>query len=102
MKNHKQIDLLRSQRSEVENHYIDELLGGSVDRSSSCAAARPSAWAATLMGSVLAAAATSARLPAATGATAAVKPKVGGTLRVGQLAPGAQINPLTTSDTATS
>lgn len=98
-----ELDLLREGRSELENHYIDELIAGRLDRRQFLRRGAVIGMSTGLMGAVLtacgnanktgAAATTSSTPGAATGT-----PKKGGTLRVATQAPSAAVNPLTVSD----
>jgi peptide/nickel transport system substrate-binding protein len=90
------VDQLRSQRSELENHYIDELLAGRLDRRQFLRRGAQIGMSSALIAAVLDACGGSSK---STSRTAAGTPRRGGTLRVALLAPGSAINPLTTDDT---
>ena len=72
-----ELDRLREGRTELENHYIDELVSGNVSRGSSSK---------TTTGA------------AGTSTTSSAPATKGGTLRIGAVTPAAAINPLTISD----
>jgi peptide/nickel transport system substrate-binding protein len=93
----RRIDQLRARRSEVENHYIDELLAGRLNRRDFLNKGAVIGMSSSFMALVLSACggANSSTSTTSSGG----KPKQGGTLRVALLAPGAAINPLTTNDT---
>jgi peptide/nickel transport system substrate-binding protein len=89
------LDALRSQRSEVENHHIDELLAGRLDRREFLRRGAVLGMSATAMGLILEACGSGS----GSTTTTSGKPKQGGMLKLALLAPGAAINPLTTNDT---
>jgi peptide/nickel transport system substrate-binding protein len=99
----RQLDELREGRTELENHHIDELRAGSVNRRDFLRRASVIGISAPLAGAIVAACggANSAGGSSASASAGggAGKPTSGGTLRLALLAPGAQINPLTTNDT---
>ncbi|MHB1571838.1 MAG: ABC transporter substrate-binding protein [Solirubrobacteraceae bacterium] len=96
---------LRADRSEVENHYIDELIAGRLDRRDFLRRGAVLGMSSALMGVILEACGGANSNAGGTGASSSSAaassgaPKTGGTLRLALLAPGAQINPLTTNDT---
>ena len=100
-----ELDRLRSGRSELENHYIDELVSGSLSRRDFMRRGAVIGMSAPLLGAILAAcgganntsSATSSSAGSGT-APAAGTPKKGGTLRVATQAPSAAVNPLTVAD----
>jgi len=103
---HRRLDTIRDARSEVENHYIDELVSGRMSRRQFMRKGAVIGMSTGLMGAVLAACGgankvgTSASSSAAGGATStssgsAVK---GGTLKLASQTPAAAINPITISD----
>ena len=100
----RRLDAIRGQRSELENHYIDELLAGRLSRRQFLRKGAVLGMSTGLMGAVLAAcgsanktgaAATSSPSSSTTGGSAATK---GGTLRLAIQAPAAAVDPLTVSD----
>jgi peptide/nickel transport system substrate-binding protein len=99
----RQLDVLRSERSELENHYIDELVAGRLDRRSFLRRGAVLGMSASVMGAVLAAcgganstnnssAAKSATTPSSAGATK------GGTLKLASTTPATALNPLLVDD----
>lgn len=99
------LDQLRAGRTDVENHYIDELQAGRLDRRGFLRRGAVAGMSAGLMAAVLEACgggsngSTTSGSPASGGSAAAGTPKRGGTLKLALLTPGAAINPLTTNDT---
>lgn len=89
------MDALRAERSELENHYIDELLAGRLDRRQFLRRGAVVGMSASAMGMILEACGSGST----SATTTSGKPKQGGTLKLALLAPGAAINPLTTNDT---
>jgi peptide/nickel transport system substrate-binding protein len=97
----RKLDQLRAGRSELENHYVDELLAGRLDRRQFLRRGAVIGMSTTVMGAILSACggannSSSARSTAA--APASGTPKKGGTLRVATQAPSAAVNPLTVAD----
>jgi peptide/nickel transport system substrate-binding protein len=95
-----ELDRLRAGRSELENHYIDELVAGRLNRRDFLRRGSAIGLSATFLGAVLAAcgsgsSSSSSAGGGGTGTGAAVK---GGTLRVAASTPAAAINPLTIAD----
>jgi peptide/nickel transport system substrate-binding protein len=99
----RQLDALRSERSELENHYIDELVAGRLDRRSFLRRGAVLGMSASVMGAVLAAcgganstnnssSAKSATTPSSAGATK------GGTLKLASTTPATAMNPLLVDD----
>lgn len=101
------LDELRSRCSELENHHIDELVAGRLDRRQFIRRVSVLGMSASVSGLVLAACGgangsgggTSSRAAGSASTAAGGKPVSGGTLRLAMLAPGAAISPLTTDDT---
>jgi peptide/nickel transport system substrate-binding protein len=90
------LDQLRADCSEVENHYVDELLAGRLSRRGFLRRGAVVGMSSALMTTLLEATGCGSESGSSgTGGT----PKRGGTLRLALLAPGAAINPLTTNDT---
>jgi peptide/nickel transport system substrate-binding protein len=103
----RRLDAIRSDRSELENHYIDELLEGRLSRRQFVRKGAVAGMSAGLVGAILAAcggankSASSASAPASSGsssATSGAAPVKGGTLKVAITTPVATINPLTQDD----
>jgi peptide/nickel transport system substrate-binding protein len=91
-----ELDELRSGRSDLENHYIDELVSGRLSRRQFLRRGSAIGMSAPLLGAILSACGSST--PSGGTTPAAGKPKKGGTLRVAISAPAGAINPLTVSD----
>jgi peptide/nickel transport system substrate-binding protein len=92
-----ELDRLRDGRTELENHYIDELVAGRCSRRDFLRRGSAVGMSVPLLGMILAACGSSSS--PSTGTTAAVgKPKPGGTLRVAISTPAAAVNPLTVAD----
>jgi peptide/nickel transport system substrate-binding protein len=99
-RNNGELDRLREGRTELENHYIDELVSGSLSRRDFLRRGSTIGMSVPLLGAILAACGsskTSTSSAGGSGTTAAPATK-GGTLRVAMQAPAAAINPLTVSD----
>ena len=100
-RDNRELDRLRSGRTELENHYIDELVSGHISRRDFIRNGSMIGMSTTLLGAVLAACGssssskTSAASATGTSSTPAAK---GGTLRIGAQMPAAAINPLTIAD----
>jgi peptide/nickel transport system substrate-binding protein len=100
---HGRLDAIRSARSELENHYIDELVAGRVSRRQFMRKGAVIGMSTGLMGAVLAACggankvgtSSSANSSSASGGGTPVK---GGTLKLATQAPAAAVNPITVSD----
>ncbi|HYZ82352.1 MAG TPA: ABC transporter substrate-binding protein [Solirubrobacteraceae bacterium] len=103
---HKRLDAIRDDRSELENHYIDELMAGRIDRRQFMRKGAVIGMSTGLMGAILAACGgankvgtSSASSSAAGGSsTTSGTPTKGGTLKLASQAPAAAVNPLTVSD----
>jgi peptide/nickel transport system substrate-binding protein len=93
------LDQLRADRSEVENHYIDELVSGRLSRRAFLRRGAVVGMSSAVMGMVLQACGGANSTASQSSAASSGAPKTGGTLRLALLAPGAAINPLTTNDT---
>jgi peptide/nickel transport system substrate-binding protein len=94
---HNRLDQLRADCSEVENHHIDELLSGRLSRRGFLRRGAVVGMSSTMMGMILQACGGTSVSSSSSASTAT--PKVGGSLKLALLAPGAAINPLTTNDT---
>jgi peptide/nickel transport system substrate-binding protein len=96
-----ELDRLRIGRSELENHYIDELVAGRVSRRDFLRRGSAIGMSVPLLGTILAACggtSSSSSSSAASSSSASGTPKSGGTLRVASVTPAAAVNPLTVSD----
>jgi peptide/nickel transport system substrate-binding protein len=96
-----ELDRLREGRTELENHYIDELVSGNVNRRDFLRRGSMIGMSAPLLGAILAAcgSSSSSKTSASSGTGTSSAPVTkGGTLRIGAVTPAAAINPLTISD----
>ncbi len=93
------LSALRARRSEVENHYVDELLAGRLDRREFLRRGAVAGMSASVMGALLAACG-NANSPSSSSASssAAGTPTKGGTLQVASQTPATAMNPLVVSD----
>ncbi len=98
----RRLDAIREGRSELENHYIDELVAGRLDRRQFLRRGAVLGMSATVMGAVLAACGnankTGAAATSSTTSSSSAAATKGGTLRLASQVPAAAINPLTISD----
>ena len=87
------LDELREDRTELENHHIDELLAGSLSRRQFLRRASVIGMSAPLAGAIVAACGGANSSAGSSTSTAAGggKPTKGGTLRLAMLAPGARL-----------
>jgi peptide/nickel transport system substrate-binding protein len=98
---HGRLDAIRDGRSELENHYIDELVAGRISRRQFMRKGAVIGMSTGLMGAILAACGgankvgTSSAASSGSASGTAVK---GGTLKLASQAPAAAVNPLTVSD----
>lgn len=90
------LDALRVGRSELENHYLDELVAGRLSRREFVRKGAVLGMSSSLLGGALAACGSSHST--ATPSAAAAPAKKGGTLKVASQVPTAAINPLTVAD----
>ena len=99
-RSNRELDQLRSERTELENHYIDELVNGNVSRRDFLRRGSAIGMSAPLLGAILAAcgASSPATSTSSGSKTTAAAPTKGGTLRIASSAPAAAVNPLTVSD----
>lgn len=88
------LDQLRQERSELENHYIDELVAGRLNRRDFLRRGSAVGMSVPLLGAILAACGSSS----STSNAPVGKAKRGGTLRVAISTPAAAVNPLTVAD----
>jgi len=94
-----ELDRLRSERTELENHYIDELVSGHMDRRDFLRRGSMIGMSVPLLGAIVAACGGSSSSSTSTGTGAAPSSgKKGGTLRVAGVTPAAAVNPLTVAD----
>ena len=95
-----ELDQLRQGRSELENHYIDELVSGNLSRRDFLRRGSTIGMSVPLLGAILAACGSSSKSSSSgSGAnTTAGTPTKGGTLRIASVTPAAAINPLLVSD----
>ena len=94
-----ELDRLRDGRTELENHYIDELVSGNLSRRDFLRRGSTIGMSVPLLGAILSACGGANNLSSSSGtSTAAGTPKKGGTLKVATQAPSAAVNPLTVSD----
>jgi peptide/nickel transport system substrate-binding protein len=98
------LDAIRSARSELENHYIDELVAGRISRRQFVRKGAVLGMSTGLMGAVLAACGgankvgSSSASSSGSGSGSSGTPVKGGTLKLATQAPAAAVNPLTVSD----
>jgi len=97
-KRNEQLDGLRARCTELENHYIDELVAGDLSRRDFLRRGSIIGMSVPFMGAVLGATDPASALAAPRARTAAAKPKSGGTMRIAIQAPSAAVNPLTVAD----
>jgi peptide/nickel transport system substrate-binding protein len=96
-----ELDRLRSGRTELENHYIDELVSGNLSRRDFLRRGSVIGMSVPLLGAILSACGGANNTSSATSsgaAPAAGTPKKGGTLKVATQGPSAAVNPLTVAD----
>jgi peptide/nickel transport system substrate-binding protein len=101
----RELDRLREGRTELENHYIDELVNGNLSRRDFLRRGSTIGMTVPLLGAILAACggssgSSSSASSAASGSTSTSSGPAthGGTLRVASVTPAAAVNPLTVSD----
>ncbi|MGH2875803.1 MAG: ABC transporter substrate-binding protein, partial [Solirubrobacteraceae bacterium] len=100
------LDALRAGRSELENHYLDELAEGRIGRRDFLRKGAVLGMSSTLMGAALAAcggansspSSSSSSGSSSSASSAATPAKRGGTLRLASQTPTAAMNPLTIAD----
>ena len=100
-RSNRELDELRSGRTELENHYIDELVNGNVSRRDFLRRGSMIGMSAPLLGAILAACGSSSPATSTskgTSSTPAPAVTKGGSLKIGAVAPAAAVNPLTVSD----
>ena len=104
----RKLDQIRSEQSELENHYIDELVAGRLDRRSFLRRGAVLGMSASVMGAVLAACggannsggggSGASATQAGSSSTSSAPATKGGTLKLALQAPSGAINPLTVAD----
>jgi peptide/nickel transport system substrate-binding protein len=106
---HRRLEAIRSDRSDLENHYIDELVAGHINRRQFVRKGAVLGMSTGLMGAILAAcgnanssssssSGAAASSSGASSSAAAGTPVKGGTLKLASQAPAAAVNPLTVAD----
>ncbi|HEY3727043.1 MAG TPA: ABC transporter substrate-binding protein [Solirubrobacteraceae bacterium] len=95
--NARRLSELRAERSEVENHYVDELLAGRLDRRDFLRRGAVAGMSASVMGALLAACG-GANSPSSSSASGGGTPTKGGTLRLASQTPATAINPMIVDD----
>ena len=96
-----ELDRLRDGRTELENHYIDELVSGRLSRRDFLRRGSVIGMSAPLLGAIVAACGSSSKSDQLLGSgssTSSAPATKGGTLRIASVTPAAAINPLTISD----
>ena len=101
--NVRRLDTLRASRSEAENHYVDELLAGRLDRREFLRRGATAGMSASVMAAVLAACGgANSTAPSSTASAASSSgggtPVKGGTLNLAAQTPATAINPLIVDD----
>jgi peptide/nickel transport system substrate-binding protein len=102
-RNDRELDRLRDGRTELENHYIDELVNGNLSRRDFLRRGSTIGMSVPLLGAILAACGGSSGSSSSAGAgsastTSSGPVTKGGTLRIASVTPSAAVNPLTVSD----
>jgi peptide/nickel transport system substrate-binding protein len=99
-RDNKELDRLRGGRTELENHYIDELVNGNLSRRDFLRRGSMIGMSAPVLGAILAACGGSSSSASSAGASTGTSAPAtkGGTLRVASVTPAAAVNPLTVSD----
>ncbi len=99
---HGRLDAIRGERSELENHYIDELVAGRISRRQFMRKGAVIGMSTGLMSAILAACgganSSSSSSASSSGSASGGTPVKGGTLKLATQAPAAAVNPLTVSD----
>ncbi len=97
-RNTRRLDEIRVQRSEIENHYMDELLAGRLSRRDFMRRGSVIGLSAPTIGAILAACGGANNSSSASSGAASAPVKRGGVLRVANQVPAAAVNPLTVAD----
>ena len=99
---HRRLDVIREQRSEIENHYIDELAAGRISRRQFVQKGAVIGLSTGVVGAILSACGsankTGGAATASSSSTSSGPATKGGTLKFGSQVPAASINPLTIAD----
>lgn len=93
-RNHSRLDEIRAGRSELESHYIDELVAGRLSRRDFLRRGSMIGLSVPMMGAILAACGGANN----SSSSASAPVKRGGVLRVANQVPAAAVNPLTVTD----
>ena len=94
-KSSRRLSELRKGRSEVENHYIDELVAGRLDRREFLRRGAVAGMSASVMGAILSACGSSSKSPTT---TSSAKPVQGGTISLATAGPATDVNPFLVAD----
>jgi len=101
----RKLDQIRGERSELENHYIDELVAGRLDRRTFLRRGAVMGMSASVMGAILAACGSANSTNKSSAAQSATNPSSsgagvtkGGTLKLASTTPATAINPLLIDD----
>jgi peptide/nickel transport system substrate-binding protein len=96
----RRLDPIRDRSSELENHYIDELVAGRISRRDFVRKGAVIGMSTTLMGAILSACggANSSSSASSGSSSSAGTPVKGGTLKLASVTPAGAINPITISD----
>jgi peptide/nickel transport system substrate-binding protein len=94
----RKLEAARRGANELENHTVDELLAGRIDRRQFLRRGTVIGMSMTTLSTVLAACGGPSASPATTSGGASVAAKEGGNLRVAVTTPAAKINPVTVGD----
>jgi peptide/nickel transport system substrate-binding protein len=97
-RNTRKLDESRVQHSEVENHYIDELVAGRLSRRAFLRRGSVIGLSVPTMGAILAACGGANNSSSSASGAASAPVKRGGVLRVANQTPTAEVNPLTVTD----
>src|ERR1700722_9366993 len=97
----RKLDQIRAERSELENHYIDEVVAGRLDRRSFLRRGAVLGMSASVMGAVLAACGGANSTNNSSSAKSATNPSnsaAGGTLKLASTTPATALNPMIVED----
>src|ERR1039458_6853724 len=97
-RNTRKLDESRVQHSEVENHYIDELVAGRLSRRAFLRRGSVIGLSVPTMGAILAACGGANNSSSSASGAASAPVKRGGVLRVANQTPTAEVNPLTVTE----
>ncbi len=97
--NPRRLDALRADRTELENHYLDELVAGRLDRRTFLRRGATIGMSASVMGAVLAACGGANTVgSSSSAASSGGTPKQGGTLTLASQTPATAMNPMIVDD----